>query len=157
MIKLGMKSLDDVPTTGDTNANTWMLPDGDRKSALYSFCQEVIDEHVNFSFCSEVNCSTDGILNYANEVMSLGIFCLNYKNTVREGDGERVLLCWKYLLPIYSKWQIGETTPWRYWECYTAFTSPSPQDKSTSYFGAGLWMCEACQGTILLLISIWNT
>ena len=102
MIKLGMKSLDDVPTTGDIDPNTWMLPDGDRKSALYSFCQEVIDEHVNFSFCSEVNCSTDGVLNYTNEVMSLGIFYLNYKDAVREGDGERVLLCWKYLLPIFK-------------------------------------------------------
>ena len=74
MIKLGMKSLDDVPTTGDIDGITWMLPDGDQKGPLYSFCrQEVIDEHVNFSFCSKVNCSTYGILNYANEVMSLGI------------------------------------------------------------------------------------
>ena len=102
MQKLGMKSLDDVPMSGEFDKNTWMLSDDDRKSALYSFCQTVIDENVNFSMIDDISCSGDGVANYAIEVMSLGIFYLNYKDTVREGDGDRVLVCWKYLLPLFK-------------------------------------------------------
>ena len=102
MKKLGMTSLDDVPTTGEFDANTWMMSDANRKSAIYSFCQEIIGEHVNMSINDEISCSKDGIMNYANEIMSLGIFYLNYKDAVREGDGDRLLVCWKYLLPIFK-------------------------------------------------------
>ena len=102
MQKLGMKSLDDIPMSGEFDENTWMLSDDDRKSALYSFCQKVIDENVNFSMIDDISCSGDGVANYAIEVMSLGIFYLNYKDAVREGDGDRVLICWKYLLPLFK-------------------------------------------------------
>ena len=102
MQKLGMKSLDDVPMSGEFDENTWMLSDDDRKSALYSFCQTIIDENVKFSMIDDISCSGDGVTNYAIEVMSLGIFYLNYKDAVREDDGDRVLVCWKYLLPLFK-------------------------------------------------------
>lgn len=34
--------------------------------------------------------------------MSLGVFFLNYKDAIREGDGERLLVLWKYLLPLFK-------------------------------------------------------
>lgn len=102
MKKLGMKSLDDVPTSGEFDANTWMMSDADRKIAVYSFCQQIIRNHVNISMCGEISCSNDGVLNYAKEIMSLGIFYLNCKDAIREGDGDRLLVCWKYLLPIFK-------------------------------------------------------
>lgn len=74
MQKLSMKSLDDVPMSDEFDENTWMLSDDDRKSALYSFCQRVIDENVNFSMSGDISCSGDGVVNYGKEVMSLGIF-----------------------------------------------------------------------------------
>lgn len=102
MKKLGMKSLDDVPTSGEFDANTWMMSNASRKTAVYSFCQQIVQDHVNMSMCSDINCSKDGILNYANEIMSLGMLYLNYKDVIREGDGDRLLVCWKYLLPIFK-------------------------------------------------------
>ena len=33
--------------------------------------------------------------------MSLGILYLNYEDTIREGDREQIVLCVKYLLPIF--------------------------------------------------------
>ena len=104
MHKLGMKSLDDVPTASgfEFNESTWMLPDSDRKSILYSFCQTVISESVNFSMNGDINCSRDGVVNYAKELKSLGIFYLSYKDAVHEGNGDRVLVCWKYILPLFK-------------------------------------------------------
>lgn len=33
--------------------------------------------------------------------MSLGLFFLEYSDSIREGDGLRVLRCWRYLLPLF--------------------------------------------------------
>ena len=70
MKKLGMKYLDDVPTTGEMDANTWMMTDADRRSTVYSFCQQVIADHVNISMCGDISRSEDGVLNYANEIIT---------------------------------------------------------------------------------------
>ena len=44
----------------------------------------------------------DDVTNYATDVISLGLFYFNYKDAIKEGDGERVKTCWKYLLPIFK-------------------------------------------------------
>ena len=38
---------------------------------------------------------------YTQEVISFGLLYLNFKDAVREGDGERVIRMWKYLLLIF--------------------------------------------------------
>ena len=66
MKKLGMKSLDEVPMIGEFDANTWMKSNADQRSAIYSFCQEVIRDHINVPMCSDISSSKDSVLNYAN-------------------------------------------------------------------------------------------
>ena len=39
---------------------------------------------------------------YTREVLSLGLLFLNFKDAVREGDGDRVLLMWKYFMLIFK-------------------------------------------------------
>lgn len=34
-------------------------------------------------------------------MLSLGPFYLNFRDAIKEGDGERVLISWKYVLPIF--------------------------------------------------------
>lgn len=103
MKKLGMSELDDIPTLGDFTFDSWMKSDGDRKSDLYHFCQEIITEHVHLSLNSTAADDIDDkVQSYANEVMGLGMLYLNYKDAIKEGDGPRVLNIWKYLLPIFK-------------------------------------------------------
>ena len=45
---------------------------------------------------------TDNVYNYACEVLSLGLLYLEYKDAIREGDGERVMKIWKYLLLLFK-------------------------------------------------------
>ena len=56
MKKLNITSLDDILTTSEFNAKTWMKSNEDRRTTLYSFCQEIIDEHVNISMCGDITC-----------------------------------------------------------------------------------------------------
>ena len=44
----------------------------------------------------------DGIELYARSVLSLGLFYWEYSDSIREGDGERLLRCWRYMLPIFT-------------------------------------------------------
>ena len=61
MKKLKTTSLDDIPTTSEFNSNTWMKSNEDRRTTLYSSCQEMIVEHVNLSVCGDISCSSDGV------------------------------------------------------------------------------------------------
>ena len=38
---------------------------------------------------------------YACEVLSLGLLYAEFQDAIREGDGLRVLCCWRYFLPIF--------------------------------------------------------
>ena len=44
----------------------------------------------------------DGILEYGKEVLSLGLLYLEFRDAIKEGDGLRVLRCWKYLLLLFK-------------------------------------------------------
>ena len=43
----------------------------------------------------------DTVFEYATDLMSLGMLYLEFHDAVREGDGSRVMRCWKYLLPLF--------------------------------------------------------
>ena len=62
--------------------------------------EETIDLSTTFSTDIDDTPSTmmDHILEYACEVISLGLLFFNYRDDVQKGDGERALLCWKYML-----------------------------------------------------------
>lgn len=43
----------------------------------------------------------DGVLNYATAVLNDGLLLLEFKDAIREGDGIRILRCWKVLLMYF--------------------------------------------------------
>ncbi len=61
------------------------------------------DKCVCFSY-NGLNCDLkasskrDGIFSY---LLRLGCFYLEFSDAIREGDGERILRCWKYLMPVF--------------------------------------------------------
>lgn len=100
---LGMDSIDDVPCD-DVLSNPediWMLPVSERRDILNKMCKKVVDSHVKFSFNEHPTSTTDQVFSYAQQILSLGCFYLELCDGIKEGDGERVLRCWKYLLPVF--------------------------------------------------------
>ena len=47
-------------------------------------------------------CAADRVHMYACEVISLCLLYSEFKDSIREGDGDRVLRCWKFFLPIFK-------------------------------------------------------
>ena len=49
-----------------------------------------------------VYASSSTVLEYTREVISLGLLFLEFKDAVREGDGDQDFLVWKYWLPLFK-------------------------------------------------------
>ena len=46
--------------------------------------------------------SSDSVLEYAKEVFSMGLLYFEFHDAIKEGDGDRLLRCWKYLFVIFK-------------------------------------------------------
>lgn len=44
----------------------------------------------------------DSVFNYTQELMTMGLLCMEFEDAIREGDGVRVLRVWKFLLLIFK-------------------------------------------------------
>ena len=44
----------------------------------------------------------DGVLEYSREVFTLGLLYMEFHDAIKEGDGLRVLRCWKYMLLLFK-------------------------------------------------------
>ena len=54
---------------------------------------------------TEAATSVDQVNTYAKNLLSLGLFYMEFVDSIKEGDGSRVLRCWKYLLPVFKSSQ----------------------------------------------------
>lgn len=103
---LGMKSVKDIPSIKaipDAD-NAWMKTSAERKKILNDICKELVDTFVDFSFHGgnkSNDCRSDKVNEYGKKLLGLGCFYLEFSDAIREGDGNRVLRCWRYLLPIF--------------------------------------------------------
>ena len=104
---LKMTALDDLPSK--EFIPIWTADIKERREAIKRVSLKVVDKFVDFTFHKEkINtCKTispsdlDLVYSYATEVLSLGLFFQEYSDAIREGDGTRVLRCWRYILPLF--------------------------------------------------------
>ena len=102
---LGMSSLDDMPLSSELSHHLWMQDDEVKRKILNDIALHVVNQHVDLAnvFKDPSSKETPGTAyDYACEVLTLGLFIMNFKDAVREGDGEHVLLLWKFMLFIFK-------------------------------------------------------
>ena len=53
--------------------------------------------------CGEIHQSSSGdyVHNSTNYLMSIGCMCMLFSDAIKEGDGSRVLLYYRYFLPLF--------------------------------------------------------
>ncbi len=100
-----MKSLDDFPDEDIVPPNTWMEEDSIRAATIEKVSKCVVDSYVDLEtvFKESDEATEPGTsYDYTCEVISLGLLFLGFKDAIREGDGDRVLCVWKYLMLIWK-------------------------------------------------------
>ena len=86
---------EDVIATPDI---VWILPTHERKALLECLSKEEFIHHLFNSYSSP---SSDSVHDYTKYLMSIGCMYLLFKDTIKEGDGKKVLQCYCYLLPVF--------------------------------------------------------
>lgn len=98
-----MDSLGDIPPENilPDGSSLWTKEKEDRKSVLDLMAKQVVDKFVFFGYNKPKRSASDKVFQYNTQLLSLGLFYIEYCDAIKEGDGNRVLRCWKYLLPIF--------------------------------------------------------
>jgi len=104
-----MRNMDDRPKDSTlTSAAT--LPKAKKWEALSASISLLLEKHVTTSLSCphhtenfNPNTSDDGVYEYACCVLSLALFMFEFRDAVKEGDGERVYCVWKYLLLLFRE------------------------------------------------------
>ena len=107
MSYLGMSSLDDIPLESIVPHDIWMEDDTVRWTLLHNIAKHIVEKYVDLSTefkdpASQPDASTGTVLEYSREMLSLGLLLLEFKDAVREGDGDRDLLVWKYFMLLFK-------------------------------------------------------
>lgn len=91
----GVSSLEGLSST--------ILSTADQRTAMTTIARTLCSQFVNLVFTAELpkDKEVDAMLEYAKETLSLGLLLQEFKDAIREGDGSRVLRCWKYFLLLF--------------------------------------------------------
>ena len=73
----------------------------ERRKAMGSILSKIINKYVDITCNTSSTLDTDQIFMYAKQVFSIGSIFLEFANGIREGDGDRVICCWKYMMLIF--------------------------------------------------------
>ncbi len=98
----GMSSLSDSP---DASLFPPGITDNTVRTALESGVKTVMSQFVDLSYPPKHQghtSPTDHVQEYAKEALTLGLFQMEFHDAIREGDGLRVLRCWKFLVLFFK-------------------------------------------------------
>ena len=106
MHMLGMSDVGDLPTQSIISHEAWMMDDTERRRILMDTATQIVEENVdlstNFSSDSCSKTATNHVYAYACETLSLGLLYFEFRDAIKEGDGDRVMRIWKYLLLLFK-------------------------------------------------------
>jgi len=87
-------------------ANT--ILSGAEANDVTKLAKSIVERFVRFDLPSSSSAPeecTDKVYLYATEVLTLGLLWHNFHDSTREGDGDRILRCWKFNLLLYKATQ----------------------------------------------------
>ena len=97
---LGMEKLEDDPCQQILPPDVWLHNKCERRDILTSVAGVIVNEYVDLTMLNnEEKLPSDRI---HGELLTLGLFYLECSDAIREGDGLRVLRCWRYLFLLFK-------------------------------------------------------
>ena len=96
-----MSSVNDNPTESLFPQGCTKLSPKQRWNVMKLAVRKVVGKFVDVSYPTATKKDYDHIQAYAKEVLSLGFLLMEFVDGVREADGERIIRCWRYFLPLF--------------------------------------------------------
>ena len=104
---------------------------------------------------SVVTMCDDGVLLYASEVLSLGLLWFGFHDAIQEGDGDRILNYWKFLLVLFKSTNHPNYAKEVVNLCSSTIINLM-KDRKHGYYGADALIQKGNLVVIFLVICIWN-
>ncbi len=99
-----MKTTHDLPEGGMAE-DSWLLPESEREEMISNICKKVLDRYCTIRHNNIENDPDDSpdeysdqVKLYASEVLTLGLLYFEFCDAIREGDGTRIIRCYRYFL-----------------------------------------------------------
>ena len=103
---LGINPLASFPSSNLIAKDYWLESAEQRHESLMTVCKALVSKFINFTFLAtperKPKQSKDKVFDYTCHLLSLGMFYIEFLDTIHEGDGTRIQRCWRYLLPIFK-------------------------------------------------------
>ena len=115
----GMKNVSDTPTQNEFLGDLSVATDEEKKKYIplftKAFLRKFVLNHIQMldgvvtmdgTNSTVTTSSMDGVFDYACTVIGFGLMARNFSDAIREGDGERLLRCWKFfMLHFKADWE----------------------------------------------------
>ena len=101
MSELQMSSVDCDPH--DNDFKDFTTKSKEQRNSLFNVKMRcIVDRCFNFGKPKNTDKDRDVVKLHAEEIFSLGLFFMEYVDAIREGDGTRILCCWKYMMLLFK-------------------------------------------------------
>lgn len=104
MTILEMNSNDDIPVHPLLTEDLWAKPAEIRKEVIDEVTKQLCLSFVDIFayYDQEDDVDGDDVKRYAMQVLSQGLLFMEFVDGIREGDGERIVRCWSYLMLVFK-------------------------------------------------------
>ena len=108
MTLLGMKSMDDNPNDLFPSLSQSRMSKEHKQEVMTELAHRIVSDFVNLTIleCEDGENTgkqdRDGVLEYAKACMTLCLLKAEFDDSIHEGDGQRLIRCWKFFLLIFK-------------------------------------------------------
>lgn len=101
---LNVVNLDDaqLPPNPLIPENDWLEDEDVRRDTLYAISSTIVKKYVDLDLSGNGTKNDDSKLEYSRLLLSVGLLYFEFCDGIKEGDGTRVLRCWRYFLLIFK-------------------------------------------------------
>lgn len=100
MTVFGMSSTDDTPSVFPKEADE--LSTQERCQVLLFAIKEYMGGFIDITLHGQTLNPDDHVQQYAREVLTLGLLLMEFNDAIHEGDGHRIIRCWRYFLVLFK-------------------------------------------------------
>ena len=98
-----MSSRNDTPTDVLFPEGCTILNPKEWWNVMKLAVRKVVDEYIDIGYPTPSTMKdNDHVRAYAKELLSFGLLLMEFIDSICEGDGERIIRCWRYFLPLFK-------------------------------------------------------
>ena len=102
LLHLASMEDDQLPPNSHIPDNDWLEDEDVRRDTLYTISSIIVKTYVNLDVSGNCANNDDKKLEYSQLLISVGLLYLEFCDGIKEGDGTRVLRCWRYMFLIFK-------------------------------------------------------